>query len=670
MISQVNENYKLEDTVVIVSKNRIDDNINQQKINLEDFHSFGSTHYDLMNYLRIIGTNSALDFDVVPSIEGADIQEEQFFINDIPVPFQSRLLGLQSGLNSLLYSQMSIVETQSLNGYEKPIKLKLKTNSMDTSQIYVLSNVNNLHLENALYLPLNTFNGWITIGYNRSLLETIEPFLGRAINGNSFEYKKFPFFQGFQVLGEFIMNNVVIKPTVIYSDDIGTFDLNTNLFNFNSHQFNYGVDIKTELNKIKNSTQIYSNAGKNNIDYSFVETNDTGVNGNANLYFEEFGFHNNLEYLINSNNTLALSLGYRYQNTYSKNEVSPAYNQGNKTASYLSDFYECSLYYQRLISDRLMTTVHVGLNSFKFANPCSSSGLDINYSDPKLIDARFQMSYESSQEPVNPVFFTFQNTIWDPSSSSSLFFIDNSNLPLKPIKYFNTSLNLRKQISVSYLETDMSVKLFLRKLKNLIYANNYPDEVTIYNTDLKFNQDFNGTRYGLSFLIENDIKLIALKNLTSVSLCKSINQNYTDGLIFYALNYCPQTITNLTQYQFGNYFINVTFVYSTGRYYFNKKIISYYSPNDPTVTDSISIDFTKQLNLNPYYRMDISFLYKVIYNNREFNLGISCLNIFDHKNESDRYFSLDSATKSLTETSEYFNFPRFLILEIGIKLGL
>jgi hypothetical protein len=668
--SQVTDSYKLEDTVVVVGKKQTENNINQQEINPEDFHSSGLTNYDLMNYLRIIGTNSALDFDVVPCIEGADFQEQQFFINDIPVPFQSRLLGLQSGLNSLLYSQMSLVETQSLNGYDKPLKLKLKTNNVDTSQIHISSDINILHMENAISLPINNLNGGITIGYNRSLLETIEPFLGRNINTNDFEYKKFPFFQGFQVLGEFRTNNVVIRPIFIYSDDIGTFGLNTNLFNFNSHQFNYGVDIKTELSKLNNSTQIYSNAGKNNIDYSFAETGDIDVIGKTNLSFEEFGFHNNLEYLINTNNTLTLSLGYRYQNTYSKNEVSPTNSQGNRIASYLSDFFESSLYYQKLISDRLMMTVHAGLNSFKFDNPCSSLGLDIYYSDPELIDTRYQIGYESSQEPLNPVFFSFQNTIWDPSSSSSLFFVDNSNLPLKPIKCFNTSLNLRKQISVSFLETNISVKLFLRKLKNLIYANNYPDDVTIYNTDLKFNQGFNGTRYGLSFLIENDIKLITLKNLTSVSLCKSINQNYTNGMEFYALNYCPQTITNLTQYQFGNYFVNVTFVYSSGRYYFNKKIISFYSPGDPTATDSISADYSKQLNLNPYYRMDISFLYKVIYNYLEFNFGISCLNIFDHKNESGRYFNLDLATKSITETSEYFNFPRFLILEIGMRFRL
>jgi len=243
-------------------------------------------------------------------------------------------------------------------------------------------------------------------------------------------------------------------------------------------------------------------------------------------------------------------------------------------------------------------------------------------------------------------------------------------LPLRPIYCLNSSINISKDISNSFFETNVSAKLFLRKLKNLVYANNYPNEVTIYNSDFEFNQDFDGLRYGLSFLLENEIKSLSVKNLIAVNLCKSINRNNKDDTQFYTLNYNPLTITNLVQYQFSNFYMNVLFVYSSGRYMFDKKISSDYSSVDSTVNNSVSTDFTNQLNLKPYYSIDISFLYKVAYSDFDINVSFTFLNIFNHKNESRRIFALDAFNKTLTERSEYYNFPRFFIFEISMNLIL
>jgi len=668
--SQVKEIYQLKDTILVVGEKYTDD-VSQQKVNIEEYHSSGLANYDLMSALRIIGINAAFDFNTIPYMEGADFQEQQFFINNIPVPFQSRLIGMQSGLNSLLFSQISLLETHSLNGYSKPIRLELKTNKIDTSQIHFNSKINILHFENTISLPVNFFNGGITVGYNRSLLETIKPFLGSSINNkNDFEYKKFPFFQSFQMLAELKFSNLIIKPIFIYSEDIGNFGINTKGFNFNSYQLNYGAEIQADLGKVRNSTQFYSNVGKNNIDYRFPENKGVYVHGKANLSFEEFGLNSNIEYSIKPSHSFILSLGYKHQKTNSANEVSITNNENSIKASYLSDVFESIIYYQNLLSDKLLSTLHIGLNSFRFYNIHPFLGFDIAYYNPILFNARFQISYESFQEPINPVFYSFQNALWDPSSASSIFFVDDNKLPLRPIYCLNSSINISKDISNSFFETNVSAKLFLRKLKNLVYTNNYPNEVTIYNSDFEFNQDFDGLRYGLSFLLENEIKSLSVKNLIAVNLCKSINRNNKDDTQFYTLNYNPLTITNLVQYQFSNFYMNVLFVYSSGRYMFDKKISSDYSSVDSTVNNSVSTDFTNQLNLKPYYSIDISFLYKVAYSDFDINVSFTFLNIFNHKNESRRIFALDAFNKTLTERSEYYNFPRFFIFEISMNLIL
>jgi hypothetical protein len=81
----------------------------------------------------------------------------------------------------------------------------------------------------------------------------------------------------------------------------------------------------------------------------------------------------------------------------------------------------------------------------------------------------------------------------------------------------------------------------------------------------------------------------------------------------------------------------------------------------------MSTDYSSQQNLTPYYRMDIYLLYKVIKGDFNLDLGFSLLNVFDHKNETSRYYDYDSSNKTIIVKSEYFNFPRFVIFEIKIN---
>jgi hypothetical protein len=657
--------YQFNDTIIVVGEKYIDD-LSRQRIDLKEYQSVSSTNYDIMNSLRIIGLNAAFDFNTMPYLEGGDFQEQQLFINNIPVPFQSRLIGMQSGLNSLLFSQITLLEAQSSNGYGKPIKLKLKTNSIDTSQIIINSKINILHFENAISFPVNLFSGGVTVGYNRSLLETIKPFISSSLNNtDDFEYKKFPFFQSFQALGELRIDNLTVKPIFIYSEDIGNFGINTKGFNFNSFQLNYGADVQGNLGKISTLTQLYSNKGRNNINYRFPEYNNLYIQGITSLLFEEFGFRSNLEYSIKPGQNVSLNFGYRNQNANSSNALLSPDNY--KKASYSSDIFESTFYYQSLLSDKFLSTFYMGLNSFKFNTINPSVGIDISYFNPSLFDARLQVSHEAFQEPFNQIFYSFQNAIWDPGTTGSIFFIDNKDLPFSPMSCLNSSINLSKQINHSLFGTNVSTKIFFRSLKNLVYANNYPDEVNFYNSDFKFNQDFDGTRYGLSFLLENDFKPLLLKNLTAVNLIRSINYDNTNNLRFNAMNYSPFTLTNLVQYQITNFYAAVFFIYSSGRYTFDKKITSVI---DSTVNYSVSSDFTTQSNLNPYYSVDISLLYKVVYPDYNINIGFSALNIFNKRNESRRGFILNESKDNLIRRSEYYNFPRFFIFEISISFTL
>lgn len=666
--SQSKDTYQLNDSIIVIGERLTEDNIGTQKIDLQEMRMVGFVNYDLMQYLKTIGISSMNDFNILPNVEGADFNEEQFFINDIPVPFQSRLIGLQSGINSLFFSQISFLEAHSINTFSKPIKLQIRSKDIDTSEVHLTSNINFLHFENVISIPVNSLNGGVALGYNRSLLESVKPFLSTFIKRNDLDYKQLPFFQGLQLLSKIKTNDIIISPIFIYSEDNGIAGINSKEFNFHSRQLNFGVAIQTKLNKIDQYFQFYYNDGRNNVDYKFFETKEGDVNGTTNLLFKEIGMSSSSKYEIASNHNLDLAFSLRHQVTNSENIVS--FNSTDKVSFYTSDYFRAKIYHSSILSKKILSTFHIGLSSFRLYNILPSVGIDLNYFDTALFDARFQINYEISNEPTNPIYYSFQNVIWDPSSTSSLFFIDNSKLPLKPVECMNASVIIKKQINNSFIESNFSIKLFFRQLKNLIYANSYPDEATIYNSDLNFRQDFNGFRYGLALLIDSKINSIPLRNITSITLFKSITHDKKNNHTFNSLNYSPVSISNFTQYQISKFYINLLFIYNIGRYLFGKNIDSYYSSVDSTYSYSISTDYNSQLNLQPYFRSDISFFYNIYDSDFKLSTGVSVLNIFDNKNESQRYFSLDLLNKSLVANSEYFNLPRIIVFEISMSLIL
>ena len=661
--SQIEETYELSDSVIVIGKRISDDNINQQKIDINNIQSTGFTNYDLFDYLKLIGISSIIDFNTLPYIEGADFNEQEFFINNIPVPFQSRLIGLQSGLNSLLFSKISLIEAHSFNNFSKPIKLKATTNDIDTSQILFKSIINFLHLENMLSFPLRSLNCEILLGYNRSFLESIRPFLSNFSQKSNFDFNQFPFFQSFQILSNYKAPSMSIKPLFIYSEDKGIVGISSKKFDFHSKQFNSGTNIEFELNKITQSFQLFINAGKNNVDYKFFKTDNGKITGLASLSFLEYGMGSNTIYDINPSQKLKLSFLFKHQNQNSENSIS--FENNYQSASYSTEYLASKIYFTNIFSDRITSTLYAGLNTNKFDHFNPSFGIDITYCNPNLIDGRFQINYESDQYPINPIFFSFQNTVWNPSSSSGLFFVDNRDLPLDAVHSFNTSLNLIKRFYTQFIEATVSVKFFFRHLDNLLYANSYPDEVTIYNCDFKFKQHFSGARYGLSILFKNQFKQLSLLNQISITLTRSINYDNLRKINFNSLNYNPIVITNLTQYQIHNLFVNFFLIYTSGRFLFNRKIDSYYSSIDTSYNYSISTDYSKQFQLNPYFRADVSLFYKLIRGNFNINVGFSLLNIFDRQNESNRNFSIDIPEVKLNSKSDYFNLPRFIVFELS-----
>ena len=441
--SQIKDTYELTDSVIVVGERNPDDKLSQQQINIKEVQSSGFTNYDLMEYLKIIGINSSIDFNTLPYVEGADFNEQQFFINNIPVPFQSRLIGLQSGLNSLLFSQISLIEAHSINNFSKPIKLEATTNVIDTTHITFKSNINFLHLENAVSIPLKGINSAFVFGYNRSFLESVRPFLSDVSNKSNFDFNQFPFFQSFQFLLSYKTPTLTIKPILIYSEDNGIVGISTKKFNFFSKQYNFGADIEFEGDKIIQNFKVFSNAGKNKVDYKFTESENGSITGLTNLSFLDYGIISNTTYDSKAKQKLKLSILFKHQNSKSDNLVS--FENKYQSTSFISDYLSGKLYFTNIFDDKIISTIYGGLSTNQLDQVNPSFGLDLSYYNPDLFDSRFQINYDTDQDPINPVFFSFQNTVWNPSSSSGLFFVDEKSLPLKPINFVNVSLHLIKK---------------------------------------------------------------------------------------------------------------------------------------------------------------------------------------------------------------------------------
>ena len=339
----------------------------------------------------------------------------------------------------------------------------------------------------------------------------------------------------------------------------------------------------------------------------------------------------------------------------------------SKSAFYTLDVYDAKIFYTTYLSDKFASTINFGVRSIDLNIPYPSYGLDLLFSEPALISARFQLSYDNNQEPVNSIYYSFQNTIWDPSSSGNYYFIDKEDNPIKPVKCFNISLNVMKNISAAVIESDLSIKLYYRQLKNLIYANNFPDEITIYNSDLKFNQNFEGIRYGISLSLTNKAEKLSISNITSFNICISSTKDRNNNILFNSLNHNPITFSNLTQYEFKDFYLNVFFFYSSGRYIFKKLSESFYSSIDSSYSYSLGTDYDNQINLKSYARCDVSVMYKFIMGSFNMNFGVSVFNIFNNKNESGREFSINNKNGNIISESKYFNLPTFISMGININ---
>lgn len=665
LYSQEKDSYQLKDSVVIVGEKYYTENINKQLISICEVQSRGVPNYDLMDYLKILGINYSSDFNILPSTEGADYYEQQFFVNNFQVPFQSRLIGLNSGLNSLLIAKMSLLESHSIFNSSHPVKYRIVTRKPDTSQIQFNSNNSLLCTENTLSIPLKILNGGLLLGYNRSLLETIRPLLNKYYDNSEFDFNKFPFYQGCQIIGNFSTGKINVSPLFFYSEDEGIVDISSKTFNFKSDQLNYGVEINYDGNDIINSTRLFSSKGKNNINYAFLESANGKLDGSAVLSFYNIRANSDFEIKLNQHNSLNIDLGYNYQKANSDNEASMKTN--SKSAFYTLDVYDAKIFYTTYLSDKFASTINFGVRSIDLNIPYPSYGLDLLFSEPALISARFQLSYDNNQEPVNSIYYSFQNTIWDPSSSGNYYFIDKEDNPIKPVKCFNISLNVMKNISAAVIESDLSIKLYYRQLKNLIYANNFPDEITIYNSDLKFNQNFEGIRYGISLSLTNKAEKLSISNITSFNICISSTKDRNNNILFNSLNHNPITFSNLTQYEFKDFYLNVFFFYSSGRYIFKKLSESFYSSIDSSYSYSLGTDYDNQINLKSYARCDVSVMYKFIMGSFNMNFGVSVFNIFNNKNESGREFSINNKNGNIISESKYFNLPTFISMGININ---
>ena len=156
---------------------------------------------------------------------------------------------------------------------------------------------------------------------------------------------------------------------------------------------------------------------------------------------------------------------------------------------------------------------------------------------------------KSKYQGISAIIYTFQNSIWDPSSLNTLYFIDQKDLPIKPIRFFNITAYLKNKFITNLFISDLQLKVFYRHIENLIFSNNYPLEANYYNTDFSFNQDYDAHKYGAIVSYSQYFPNIDLTNRIAVSLTKSLNINTKMNIVHNALNYNPIAITDIINWR-------------------------------------------------------------------------------------------------------------------------
>ena len=123
LFAQDQTTFELPDSVVVYGSATSKVSGNNNSIDINQLSNLSIVNYDLFSSLNLIGANYQNDFNVIPLLEGADFQEQEFLIESIPSLYPINLLGIQSGLNSLLFSTLSLERNPSNGCFNKPISL-------------------------------------------------------------------------------------------------------------------------------------------------------------------------------------------------------------------------------------------------------------------------------------------------------------------------------------------------------------------------------------------------------------------------------------------------------------------------------------------------------------------------------------------------------------------
>jgi len=665
IFAQNQDTLMFTDSIVVYGNLSTKSGVEINSIDFAKLSNLSTVNYDPLSALSIIGASYQSDFNVVPLLEGADFQEQDFVIENIPAAFPVNLLGFQSGLNSLLFSNITLQREQLSRNFGKPITLNAGIRKQDNNTSFV-SKISNLKTENLLSIPFTEISGKLTLGYNRSLFESMIPIYDMIVGNNDFQFQSFPFYEGFQSVATLDFNHLKFTQLLMYNNDKGKARINTKDFDFGSNSLSVGSKLNFDYDNLESTITFYYLKGRNNIDYSFNE-NSKRIVGDAYLDNINTGIDIYTKIIVGENENINISAGYKYDEGKSTNESNYRYSGNKITANYSINNYELALGYQRFLLKNIFFNIHSGM-TYSFPRKVGFlSQLDFMLSLEQDFNINLMLGYKSNYTPDNSIFYTFQNSILDPVSTNTLYFIDRSDLPIKPLSYLDLSLYISKKFENKIFVSDLQLKFFYRALDNLLFSNTYPLEATYYNTDFSFNQDYEARKYGIKLIITQFLPSLFLKNIIGISLIKSININSNKNLSHNALNYNPFTVTNVIDWQFGDFNLSSFMIFKIGRYIFSKSLDKYYSYLDSSYAYSLKTNLEEQKNLNSQFRTDLALKYLVIKGQFNLDIGLTIINIFNSEFESNRLFEIDSEAQSVREKSEFINLPRFFIVTFNAK---
>lgn len=666
LFAQDQTTFELPDSVVVYGSTTSDLVVDNTTIDISSLSNLSLVNYDLFSSLSLIGANYQNDFNVIPLLEGADFQEQEFLIESLPSSYPINLLGIQSGLNSLLFSTLSLEKNLTDRCFNKSISLNAYIRKFDNANPLIATRISNLRTESLVSIPLSGISSNFVLGYSRSLLESMKPFYNTFIKSRDFGFQSFPFYEGFQSILTTNFNKVKMIHLLMTNYDKGKTRINSKDFNFTSRSLSIGSKVEFEYEKSLNILSFHYLKGKNDIDYSFDESSRR-VLGAANLENLNTGVELNTQISLNNFEKLLFNMGFQYDEANSINESTFYGISENTIAKYNLNNYEFALGYQKMLLDRVFIGTLAGVTYGSHNKVGFFTNLDFLLNIQQNLDFNIVVTHRSNYIPTNAIFYTFQNSIWDPASVNTLYFIDQSKLPIQPIQNFNIAAYLNKKFISNFFNSDIQVKLFYRKVNNLIFSSNYPLESTYYNTDFSFDQDYDAQKYGVIVSLSQNFYTISLLNRISVALMKSLNMNSKNNLEHKALNYNPLVITDVITWSWDNFNVSSYMMFKFGRYFFPKILDEYFSYSDSSFAYSLKTDFSKQENLDSQFRLDISLNYLILPKPVKLDIGLSFINVFNSKFESNRIYYFDSKNIDVVNRSEFTSLPRFFIINLNMS---